>query len=323
MIDSLLASLASLGPQVAIWATFFAVVLGAYAIYLLTMYRTDQLRKRLSSIQDFDVPSAGKTSGQEEGFQVHWMKPVGEIIAPGDEWRRSEIKKLLVRAGYRRPVAVFVYLGTKLTIAVIGFAAVFLGYMLTGNFFLLVTPTAIAAMILGTGVGYFLPDLFLRHRINVRRLDFTEGFPDALDLLVVCVEAGLGLDSAIQRVAHETSISHPHLSSELALIPIEVRAGKTRREALQGFADRTEIDQVVSLVTLLLQAEQFGTSIASALRAYAEEMRIERIQRARERAAKLPVKLVFPIAFFIFPAMFLVVLGPAIIQLTDLMENFF
>lgn len=140
---------------------------------------------------------------------------------------------------------------------------------------------------------------------------------------MVCVEAGLGLDSAIQRVAQEIKISHPHLSSELALIPIEIRAGKTRREALQGLADRTDIDLVVSLVTLLLQAEQFGTSISSALRAYAEEMRTERIQRAREKAAKLPVKLVFPIALFIFPALFLVVLGPAVIALYDTMTNYF
>jgi tight adherence protein C len=213
--------------------------------------------------------------------------------------------------------------GAKLITAAAGFGAVFLGYTVSGNFFLLVTPNAIMYMILATGVGYFLPDIYLRHRINVRRLDFVEGFPDALDLLVVCVEAGLGLDSAIQRVSLETRLSHSHLSSELALIPIEVRAGKTRREALQGLADRTGVDQVVSLVTLLLQAEQFGTSIASALRAYADEMRVERIQRAREKAAKLPVKLVFPIALFIFPAVFIVVLGPALIQLTELMENTF
>jgi tight adherence protein C len=320
MIETILTSL---GPQFAVLATFLAVLLSVYAIYLLTMYRADQLRKRLSSIQQFDIPSAGKTSGQEQGFQVHWLKPVGEVFAPGEEWRRSEIRKRLVRAGYRRNSTVFIYLGTKLITSAVGFGAVFLGFVLTGNFFLLVTPNAIISLILATGVGYFLPDLYLRQRINVRRLDFIEGFPDALDLLVVCVEAGLGLDSAIQRVSHETSLSHPHLSSELALIPIEVRAGKSRREALQGLADRTGVDQVISLVTLLLQAEQFGTSIGSALRAYAEEMRVERIQRAREKAAKLPVKLVFPIAVFIFPAVFIVVLGPALIQLTELMDSVF
>ncbi len=313
----------SLQPGVASWATFFAVVFAVIAIYLLTMYRSDQLRKRLSRIEDFQIPSSGKTTYREEGFQVHWLKPMGEIIAPEQEWRRSEMKKLLVQAGYRRPAAVFVYLGSKVALTGAGVSLTILGYIVTGNFFLLVTPMAIAILLLVAFICFFLPDFILRRRIAGRQLDFVEGFPDALDLLVVCVEAGLGLDSAIYRVAQEMKMSHPHLSSELALIPIEVRAGKTRREALQGLADRTAVDQVISLVTLLLQAEQFGTSIGSALRAYSEEMRTERIQRAREKAAKLPVKLVFPIALFIFPALFLVVLGPAVVSLYDTMTNYF
>ena len=313
----------SVGPQVASWATFFAVILAAYAIYLLTMYRADQLRKRLSRIEDYQIPASGKSSHQEAGFQVHWLKPVGELIVPDKEWRRSEIRKLLVQAGYRRQIAVYVFLAAKLLLSAGSVALVVLGYLFTGNFFQLITPLAILVILLVAGICFFLPDAFLHRRIARRRLDFVEGFPDALDMLVVCVEAGLGLDSAIHRVATEIKISHPHLSSELALIPIEIRAGKTRREALQGLADRTGVDQVISLVTLLLQAEQFGTSIASSLRAYSEEMRTQRIQRAREKAAKLPVKLVFPIALFIFPALFLVILGPAVIQLSDMMENFF
>ncbi|MCA9017675.1 MAG: type II secretion system F family protein, partial [Planctomycetaceae bacterium] len=265
MLDMLL----SMGPGVASWATFFAIFLAVIAVYLLTMYRTDQIRKRLSQIEDFQIPTSGKTSYQEEGFQVHWLKPMGEIIAPEQEWRRSEMKKLLVQAGYRRQSALYVYLGSKLVLTGTFVGLVLLAYIVTGNFFLLVTPVAVAILLLVAFISFFLPDFVLRRRIAGRQLDFVEGFPDALDLLVVCVEAGLGLDSAIQRVAQEIKISHPHLSSELALIPIEIRAGKTRREALQGLADRTDIDLVVSLVTLLLQAEQFGTSISSALRAYA------------------------------------------------------
>jgi len=320
MLDTLLVTL---GPTVATWATFFAVLLAAYSLYLFRIYRAEQIRRRLSQIQNFQVPSAGKTSSQEGSFQVHWLKPVGELIIPGDEWRKSEIRRQLVKAGYRRQIAIFIYLGAKLLLAAIGTGAVFLGYIFTGNFFLLVTPRAILSMILAGGFGFFIPDLFLSRQIGKRRLDFIEGFPDALDLLVVCVEAGLGLDSAIDRVSKEIRISHPHLASELALIPLEIRAGKSRREALQGLADRTEVDQVHSLVTLLLQAEQFGTSIGSALRAYSEEMRTERIQRAREKAAKLPVKLIFPVALFIFPALFLVVLGPAVIQIYEVLSEIF
>jgi tight adherence protein C len=320
MLDSLVATI---GPTLAPWATFFAVLLAAYSLYLLRTYRAEQIRRRLSQIQNFQVPSAGKTSAQEGTFQVHWLKPVGELIAPDNEWRKSEIRRQLVKAGYRRQIAIFIYLGAKLLLAAIGVGVVVLGYIFTGNFFLLVTPRAIMVIILVGGFSFFLPDLFLSRRIAARRLDFIEGFPDALDLLVVCVEAGLGLDSAIDRVSKEIRLSHAHLAGELGLIPLEVRAGKTRREALQGLADRTEVDQVHSLVTLLVQAEQFGTSIASALRAYAEEMRTERIQRAREKAAKLPVRLIFPVAIFIFPALFLVVLGPAVVQIYEVLSEIF
>ncbi len=313
----------TLSPQVASWAAFFAVVLAVYAIYMLTMYRADQLRRRLSRIENYQIPTSTKSSYQESGFQVHWLKPVGELIVPDNEWRRSQIRKLLVQAGYRRQTAVSVFLAAKLLLALGSVTIVALVYTLTGNFFQLITPLAILVILLVGGISFFLPDAFLQRRIAWRQLDFIEGFPDALDMLVVCVEAGLGLDSAIHRVASEIRISHPHLSSELALIPIEIRAGKSRREALQGLADRTGVDQVISLVTLLHQAEQFGTSVAASLRAYSDEMRTQRIQRAREKAAKLPVKLVFPIALFIFPALFLVVLGPAVIQLYDTMQNFF
>lgn len=313
----------SVGPTIATWATFFAVLLAAYAIYLFRIYRADQLRKRLSQIQDFRIPSRGKSSAQEGGFQVHWLKPVGGLIMPDDEWRRSEIKKLLIQAGFRRTSAIFVYLGAKLVMAIGAIALVFLGYILTGNFFMLVTPLAILLMIASAGIGFFLPDVFLRRVIAMRQQDFVEGFPDALDMLVVCVEAGLGLDSSIDRVAKEIRLSHKHLATELSLIPLEVRAGKTRREALHGLAERTSVEQVYSLVTLLLQAEQFGTSIASALRGFAEEMRTERIQRAREKAAKLPVRLIFPVVLFIFPALFLVVLGPAVIQIFTVLSEIF
>ena len=319
-MDSLLLTL---GPAVATTATFLAVILAALSLYLFRMYRAEQLRKRLSQIQSFQVESKGKESIEEGVFQVHWLKPVGELIAPDEEWRRSEIKKLLVQAGFRSQLSIFVYLGSKLVVAAAGIGLVILSYILAGNFFLLVTPQAILYMILAAGFGFFFPDFVLHRIIAVRRLDVLEGFPDALDLLVVCVEAGLGLDSSIDRVAKEIRLSHRHLSSELGLIPLEIRAGKTRKEALQGLSDRTEVEQVRSLVTILVQAEQFGTSIGSALRGYAEEMRTDRIQRAREKAARLPVRLIFPVVFCIFPALFLVVLGPAVIQIfTTLSEVF-
>lgn len=320
MLDALLASL---GPQVATVAAFLAVILTALAIYLLTMYRADRLRNRLSKIQDFQTYREGKVSAPGDRFEVSWLRPVGERFLPESEMRRSKMKKLLIEAGYRRPGVLYVLIGAKLMLTASAVALVMLGYLLTGNFFLLLTPFTISVLLLVASVGFFLPDVFLHRRVAGRRADFLEGFPDALDLLVVCVDAGLGIDSAIQRVATEIRMSHPHLSSELGLIPVEIRAGKSRKEAMQGLAQRTGVDQVNSLVTLLMQADQFGTSIAQALRIFAEEMRVQRIQRAREKAAKLPVRMVIPIALFIFPALFLVLLGPAFIELSDTLSSYF
>ena len=153
MLDTLISSL---GPQAASWTAFFAVFIAVIGVYLLTMYRTDQLRKRLRQIQDFNIPSAGKSSYQEEGFQVHWLKPMGEIIAPEQEWRRSSMKKQLVRAGYRRPATLYIYLGAKLLLTGLGLSVVVLGYILTGNFFQLITPLAIGLLLLAAFVGFNL-----------------------------------------------------------------------------------------------------------------------------------------------------------------------
>lgn len=308
--------LAALGPDLAAWATFFAVVLAFWGIYLLSTYRSDKIRQRLVEIQGWSRPPASKPGQQQDGaFQVRWLEPMGEFIMPRDEWQRSILKRRLVVAGFRHSSAILLFLGSKLLCAGLAVMLVLAAYLLTGNFFLIASFQPILLMGLGALAGFLIPDLYIGQVTRRRQLDFTEGFPDALDLLVVCVEAGLGLDAAIDRVAREIRLSHAQLAGELALITMEIRAGRSRREALQGLSERTQVEQVQSLVTLLVQAEQFGTSVASALRGYAEEMRIERIQRAREKAAKLPVKLIFPVALFIFPALFLVVLGPAVIQI--------
>jgi tight adherence protein C len=163
-------------------------------------------------------------------------------------------------------------------------------------------------------VGFYIPDIWLRIRTANRKDQITRAFPDALDLLVVCVEAGMGLDAAISRVAEEMSISCKVLSDELRLLNLEMRAGKARRDALQDLALRTWLDDVSNLVTLLIQTDKFGTSIAQALRVHSDSMRTKRYQRAEEMAMKLPVKLLFPLIFFIFPSLFVVIMGPALIR---------
>ncbi len=163
-------------------------------------------------------------------------------------------------------------------------------------------------------VGFYLPNLWLRLKIGARKEKIMEGFPDALDLMVICVEAGMGLDQAINRVGEEMKLSCPPISDEFRTLNMEMRMGKSRREALRNMANRTELDDVTSLVTLLIQTDQFGTSIGQALRVHSDSMRVQRRQRAEEKAAKLALKLLFPLIFFIFPSLFVVIMGPAMIQ---------
>jgi len=163
-------------------------------------------------------------------------------------------------------------------------------------------------------IGYMLPGLVLERLINKQKLRIENGLPDALDLMIVCIEAGSGLDQAIMKTSQELEISHPALAAELKLINHEIRAGKPRIEAFKNFASRTKVDDVRSLVAMLIQTDRFGTSVAQALRTHAETSRTKRRQKAEEKAAKIGVKLVFPLVFFLFPAFYVVTLGPAVIQ---------
>jgi len=164
-------------------------------------------------------------------------------------------------------------------------------------------------------IGFYLPNLWLHFRIARRKEAIIKGFPDALDLMVVCVEAGTGLDAAINRVGEEMRLSNKVLSEEFKLLSLELRAGKPREEALKSLALRTDLEDVNSLIILLIQTEKFGTSIAQALRVYSDSMRTKRYQKAEELAAKLPVKLVFPLVLFILPSLFVVIVGPAVIRI--------
>jgi tight adherence protein C len=169
--------------------------------------------------------------------------------------------------------------------------------------------------------SFYLPDIWLQIKIQRRRERILEGLPDALDLLVVCVEAGMGIDSAFERVGREIELSNKTLSDELKFLNLEQRAGKSRQEALRNLSTRIDLEELRSLVTLLIQTDQFGTSVVQALRVYSDSFRTARFQRAEEIAAKLPVKLVFPCILFIFPALFVAILGPAVIRIYQVLLN--
>jgi len=171
----------------------------------------------------------------------------------------------------------------------------------------------------GCGLGYLLPNIALARVAKKRQHRIRLGLPDALDLLVVSVEAGLGLDQAIQRVGEELDFAHPDLSEELRLINLELRAGKGRADALRNLADRTGVDDVSSLVAMLVQTDKFGTSVAQSLRVHSDTVRTKRRQRAEEAAAKTGVKMVFPLVFCIFPAIWVVTIGPAAIKFVQVL----
>ena len=167
------------------------------------------------------------------------------------------------------------------------------------------------------GLGYLLPDIWLTRSVKKRRRRIQKGIPDAIDLLVICVEAGLGLDQAMLRVGQELAVSYPELNEEFTQINLEQKAGKPRTEAWQGLADRTKLAEFEALVTMLQQTDRFGTPIVRALSRYSEEIRTGRRQKAEEAAAKTKIKILFPLVLFIFPCIFLVLLGPAVIQLSQ------
>ena len=176
-------------------------------------------------------------------------------------------------------------------------------------------PMMIASIVVTALFGFYLPDLWLKNKADKKKEILFKGLPDALDMLVVCVEAGMGLDSALDRVGREMKLIYPELSQEFSLMNLEIRAGKPRDEALRNLAIRSNLDEMNSLVTLLIQTNKFGTSVATALKVFADSFRTKRFQKAEEIAAKLPVTILVPLLFFIFPAMFVIILGPAAISI--------
>jgi tight adherence protein C len=232
------------------------------------------------------------------------LKRLGNA-APRSTSEMGKLQRRLVNAGYRGNEAVAIFFGIRAGVALLCFVMFASGLVFKPNFLL-----AIGAC----GLGYILPGILLARKARKRQHRIRLGLPDALDLLVVSVEAGLGLDQAIQRVSDELPFAHPELSEELRLINLELRAGKARAEALKNLGERTGVDDVISLVAMLVQTDKFGTSVAQSLRVHSETLRTKRRQRAEEAAAKLGVKMVFPLVFCIFPAIWIVTLGSAVIK---------
>lgn len=260
-----------------------------------------------------------QTRGGIQDRVLNFLGGIGERAQPFDKLiDYTKLRPTFLKAGIRRENARSVYWGAKLLFAFLPAFLVFLYRVLLPG-----APMSMAQMVALLGIlsilGYYLPDLWLQFKIARRKEIILNGFPDALDLLVVCVEAGMGLDSAINRVAKEIELDNKVLSGELKLYNLEMRAGKLRKDALRNLAMRSDLEEVNNLATLLIQTDKFGTSVGQALKVYSDTMRVQRYQRAEERAAKIPVKLIFPLILFIFPSLFVAILGPAVINIYNIM----
>ncbi len=259
--------------------------------------------------------AVGDTASPGMELQPSFDAIVGALKRVGNKVPRSpaEMGKLrlrLVRAGFRGDEALPVFFAIRLVTALGAFALLATPIIIRPN-----VPLAIGAC----GLGYVLPGIVLARIMKRRQHRITLSLPDALDLMVVSVEAGLGLDQAMLRVGDELDFAHPELSGELRLVNLELRAGKARVEALHNLAERTGVEDVSSLVAMLIQTDRFGTSIAKSLRVHSDTLRTKRRQRAEEAAAKTGAKMVFPLVFCIFPAIFVVTIGPAVIKFVQVL----
>jgi len=250
------------------------------------------------------VREVGFREKQRERFQ-QTLASVGTLVVPKTPSSKSQL--MMVRAGIRSPEVMQAIAGVRILLPLVLMAGMFFSGLYRWNPFVTLALAAIA--------GYMIPEMWLVGRVRARQHRLRLGVPDGLDLLVICVEAGLGLDQALLRVSQELRLTHPELSDELQLVNAEMRVGKTRTDALRGLAHRTGLDDIKSLVAMLVQTERFGTSVAQSLRVHSDDLRLKRRQRAEELAAKISVKMVPVLVFFIFPALMIVALGPALITI--------
>jgi tight adherence protein C len=296
---------------VAFCVVFLLIASGA----LLIFYR-DALPQRIAeainpSPKKRNVMSAIRESGLSIGGVVEHF----EHVLPKSQAEISVALQRLTRAGFRNESAVRIFYGYKVFVPLALCAVALLSGLAS------LSPFFVYASCLG--MGFLAPDFWLGRKIKNRQKRMERGLPDVLDLLVICIEAGLSLDQATARTAQELKKAQPELCDEFGILVLEQRAGRPRSDAWKHLAERTGVDSLRNLVSVLVQSEQFGTSVAKTLRVHSDTLRTQRMQAVEEMAAKTSVKLVFPLVFFIFPALFLVTLGPAVILMMESFKTFF
>lgn len=323
-MDSILVSLginpADAPVYLAAGMVFVAVVLIALGIASYSSSRR-ALRARATGTSTKSTTSGSKEKSSAESIRfldevtnvAPVLQPIARQLVPFNVAELSTLRQKLVRAGYLRPSAVGGYYVARLLCAVAA-----------AGIFVLLSPylssklSTLWLVVAGLGtvtLGLYAPHFYIRMHTDALQQKYREGFPDSLDLLVICVEAGLGLDASINRVAGELRHAHPALADNFELMAVELRAGSSREEAFKNLSERMGIEEVRQMVTLLLQSEELGTSVADALRVYSDEMRVHRMLRAEAKAMSLPVKLAVPLGLFVFPTMLVVVMVPVMIRI--------
>jgi tight adherence protein C len=293
------------------------LTIGGVAMIVL---RTAEVRGRVANAGTSGLAGLGAQAGS--GFTV-WLsrlvEPLAKLAKPKDLDDVTGVRAKFAQAGWRNSSAMPLYFGLKAIVALIlPFAGLIVMRLSSGN---ISANKMMLALLFLAALGYYIPSVFLARAQRLRQREIFEAFPDGIDLMVVCVEAGLGLDMAIARTGKEMAVRSPALADELNLIGIELRMGASRERALRNFAARTGVSEINMFAAMILQADRFGTSVADSLRIHADELRLRRRLRAEETAAKIPLKLLFPLIFMIFPSLLLVLLGPAFIQILNTFAN--
>lgn len=300
-----------MGIAVFAFIVFFLLVASGGVILF---YREAMLQRIAAVTSQRAKPRSFAGAIQQTGLSLSTMVEQFDRVMPKNEKDLNTARQRLVRAGYRNESTLRLFQGSKLFVPLV--LCLFLLVTGLGRY----SPFFLYAVALG--LGYLSPDLWLGRMISRRQAKIRRALPDVLDLLIICIEAGLSLDQATVRTTQELKLAQPELSDELGVVVLEQAAGRPRTEAWRALGDRTDVPSVRSLVSVLTQSEKFGTSVARTLRIHSETLRTERRQKVEEQAAKTTVKLVFPLVLFIFPSIFLVTLGPAMIKMSEFFKHF-
>ncbi|WP_280155684.1 type II secretion system F family protein [Piscinibacter sp. XHJ-5] len=302
--------------QLIFLAGVFVLVMSA-VLGAVMMLRPSAAQQRLRTLDHAPEPAAASAGQRWLRWVADMTRPVSRLAAPEEGFEKSNLKLRFSHAGMRNPNAPAAFFGIK-TVLTIGLPIVaYAGMVLSasmpkGNNLLFV-------LLIVATLGYYAPNVILARMVRTRQREIFEAFPDALDLMTVCVEAGLGTEAALSRVAEDMGLKSPALAEEFRLVNLELRAGADRERALRNLAIRTGVEEVGAFVTMVSQAERFGTSIAASLRVHSDMLRTRRRQRAEEAAAKISLKLLFPLIFCIFPSLLVVLMGPAVIQVSRIL----